>query len=67
MKTILRWLWFQLYDEDLFVMLGQRRDLDRLNGVHVQFIERLEQAHPELSEEIKAHQNDRFNALHHEL
>ncbi len=42
------------------------RGLQSLNCVHVSFIEELERKHPELAEEIAAHQRDRFNALHRE-
>ena len=40
------------------------RGLQSLNCVHVPFIEELERKHPELAEEIAAHQLARFNALH---
>ncbi len=42
------------------------RDLSALNCIHVPFIEELERNHPELADEIAAHQRDRFNALHRE-
>jgi hypothetical protein len=38
--------------------------LERLNGVHCEFLERLERDHPELKNEIEAHQQERLHALH---
>jgi hypothetical protein len=42
----------------------QLESLERLNGVHCEFLERLERDHPELKNEIEAHAQERLYALH---
>jgi hypothetical protein len=62
---IVRWLWEKLTGEDPFVVSLSNDRLERLNGVHCDWLQKLEREHPELEEEInRHHMEDRLNALH---
>jgi len=58
-KRIMRWIWLRLYNEDLRTMLLQRERLQELNMVHCEFLDKLENEHPELFLEIRSHQSKR--------
>ena len=58
------WCWERLTGEDPLFVSMQLRSLERLNGVHCEFLQWLEHEHPELSAMIESHQHERLHALH---
>lgn len=67
-KGLARWLWLKATGEDLITMIGQRRDLCRLNGTHVEFINELRRfakdtCNHQLYDLLERHDKDRGKAL----
>jgi len=62
-RQLIRWAWLKLTGEDPVVVSRLLTDCERLNSVHVKFLEQLEHQYPNLKPEIKAHQKQRFDAI----
>ena len=60
---LVRWGWLRLTGEDPVVVSRYLRDLEHLNGLHVEFLIQLECRHPDLKPELDAHRQARFAAL----
>lgn len=64
--NFIRWCWLVLTGEDLLVMRRQLSSLERLNDVHCQFIDQLENKYrnnPKILEDIKDHHTHRLEVL----
>ena len=62
-KNLIAWCWQKLTGEDPVVVRNHLKEFERLNEVHCDFIQKLNDDHPELRPKIAAHQRDRFNAV----